>query len=107
MAEQIYMFCTVYILGKIAKRIPTFVQLQPGKKYYWCSCGLSKKQPMCDGSHKTMPEPKISPVAFEVTQEKKYLLCRCKQTNNRPFCDMSHVKTFIPAGIRQKLGIKL
>ncbi|OQR75429.1 CDGSH iron-sulfur domain-containing protein 3 [Tropilaelaps mercedesae] len=36
----------------------------------------------------------MSPVAFEVDQEKKYLLCR-------------HVKTFIPTGLRRKLGIKL
>ncbi|XP_003742579.1 CDGSH iron-sulfur domain-containing protein 3, mitochondrial [Galendromus occidentalis] len=95
------------IKGKIAKKIPAFVMLKPGKQYHWCACGLSKKQPFCDGAHKSMPEPMIKPIAFEVPTEKKYLLCRCKQTNNRPFCDLSHVKTFVPEGLRSMLGIKL
>ena len=28
------------------------VAVDKGKTYYWCSCGLSKSQPFCDGSHK-------------------------------------------------------
>ena len=28
------------------------VDLEEGKEYHWCSCGMSKKQPFCDGSHK-------------------------------------------------------
>ena len=28
------------------------ILVKKGKKYYWCSCGLSKSQPFCDGSHK-------------------------------------------------------
>ena len=28
------------------------VGVNKGKTYYWCGCGLSKKQPFCDGSHK-------------------------------------------------------
>ena len=27
------------------------VQVEKGKSYYWCSCGKSSKQPLCDGSH--------------------------------------------------------
>ena len=27
------------------------VELQKGKEYLWCACGMSKNQPFCDGSH--------------------------------------------------------
>jgi len=27
------------------------VEVEEGKTYYWCSCGKSKNQPFCDGSH--------------------------------------------------------
>lgn len=30
---------------------PIDVELKKGKSYAWCACGLSKKQPFCDGSH--------------------------------------------------------
>uniref|UniRef100_A0A023FGR2 Iron-binding zinc finger CDGSH type domain-containing protein n=1 Tax=Amblyomma cajennense TaxID=34607 RepID=A0A023FGR2_AMBCJ len=92
--------------GQIAKRYPTFVKLEADKTYSWCACGLSKKQPFCDGSHKGK-EPLIGPVKFTVNETKKYLICRCKQTNNRPFCDLTHVKTFIPESMRTALKIKL
>jgi len=34
----------------IAKDSPYAVELEPNKDYYFCRCGLSKKQPFCDGS---------------------------------------------------------
>ena len=44
----------------IAAKQPAGVELEAGKDYYWCSCGHSKNQPFCDGSHnavnKAMPE---------------------------------------------------
>nr|ABI52729.1 putative secretory protein [Argas monolakensis] len=92
--------------GQIAKQYPAYVLLEEGKQYTWCACGLSKKQPFCDGTHKSMEHP-IKPVRFAVTETKKYLLCRCKQTNNRPFCDLSHIKTFIPRSFRSMLNIRL
>ena len=36
----------------IAAKAPIAVEVEEGKNYWWCSCGLSKKQPFCDGSHK-------------------------------------------------------
>ena len=27
------------------------IPLEPGKTYYWCSCGKSKGQTFCDESH--------------------------------------------------------
>ena len=31
---------------------PYKAKVEKDKTYFWCSCGLSKKQPFCDGSHK-------------------------------------------------------
>lgn len=68
---------------------PIEVHLEAGKQYYWCSCGRSKNQPFCDGSHKgTDFEPK----AFSVDTSKSVWLCACKKTANAPFCDGAHSK---------------
>ena len=37
------------------------IEVEKGKSYFWCSCGKSLKQPLCDGSHK---ETKFKPIAF-------------------------------------------
>ena len=60
--------------------------LKPGK-YYWCSCGKSKKELFCDGSHKDSGK---EPVMFEVTEEQDVPLCGCRKTKNQPYCDGSH-----------------
>lgn len=36
----------------IAATTPFAIDVEKGKDYYWCACGLSKSQPFCDGSHK-------------------------------------------------------
>ncbi|MBI3143435.1 MAG: CDGSH iron-sulfur domain-containing protein [Bacteroidetes bacterium] len=74
--------------GAIAQKEPVAVDMEPGRKYYWCSCGLSSKQPWCDGSHKAANQ--FSPVAMTVEAPKKAWLCQCKQTNNAGYCDGSH-----------------
>ncbi|XP_023220262.1 CDGSH iron-sulfur domain-containing protein 3, mitochondrial-like [Centruroides sculpturatus] len=92
--------------GVIAKKIPKRVFLKEDKEYAWCSCGFSRKQPFCDGSHKTSPT-ELKPILFKPEKSGNYFLCRCKQTNNRPYCDLTHIKTFIPAALRDALKIKL
>ena len=37
--------------GQKAGDGPIAVEVEKDKSYYWCACGLSKKQPFCDGSH--------------------------------------------------------
>jgi CDGSH-type Zn-finger protein len=69
-----------------AQKFPYAVELAPGD-YYWCACGLSKKQPMCDGSHKTTT---FMPLKFTVTKADTYYLCGCKKTKGPPFCDGTH-----------------
>ena len=65
------------------------VNVEQGKSYYWCSCGKSSKQPLCDGSHKGTD---FSPILYKADLTKKMFFCNCKQTNNKPFCDGSHNK---------------
>lgn len=66
---------------------PYEVQLQQGKSYYWCSCGNSKNQPFCDGSHQGS---EFQPRQFVAEETKTVWLCGCKKTGDQPFCDGSH-----------------
>ncbi len=69
---------------------PVEVQLEPGR-YSWCSCGHSKNQPLCDGSHK---DPELctnrKSVKFEIFETQTVSLCLCKHTKTPPFCDGTH-----------------
>jgi len=76
-------------LPKIADKNPAAVELEPGKKYFWCACGESKNQPFCDGSHKVTS---FTPMPFEIAEKNTYYLCQCKQSGNKPFCDGTHKK---------------
>jgi CDGSH iron-sulfur domain-containing protein 3 len=72
---------------KIAQKGPYPVELEAGKSYFWCSCGLSANQPFCDGSHKTTDR---TPVKFDATESRTVYLCGCKHTANPVFCDGTH-----------------
>ncbi len=73
-------------LPKIAATSPTAVELEAGD-HWWCACGLSGQQPMCDGSHKGSG---IKSLKFTLEEKKKVWLCNCKHTKNPPYCDGSH-----------------
>lgn len=75
---------------KIAACNPTKVLVEKDKTYAWCTCGLSVKQPFCDGSHKTDPECDMKSLKITFEEEKEVWLCNCKHTKNPPFCDGSH-----------------
>lgn len=66
---------------------PIEVELIKGRIYSWCSCGLSFKQPFCDGEHMGTG---IKPKVFKAEKSGLHHLCMCKQTNNSPFCDCTH-----------------
>lgn len=71
---------------KVAQKSPYLVPLKPGT-YWWCACGQSKKQPLCDGSHKGT---EFSPIEFTVTEADVFAFCGCKRSKSPPFCDGSH-----------------
>lgn len=72
--------------GIIAEKSPQEVVLEKEKRYAWCACGRSDKQPFCDGTHQ---ETDLRPMVFKADGEKAWL-CRCKQTSNPPYCDGTH-----------------
>ena len=73
--------------GEIAAKSPIAVDVIPGRKYWWCACGRSQKQPFCDSAHKGT---EFSPVMFETDTAQTIYFCRCKQTGDRPRCDGTH-----------------
>jgi len=73
----------------IAQKSPYPVEVEAGKTYFWCSCGKSAKQPLCDGSHKGS---EFTPVKFEATETKTAYFCGCKHSASPVFCDGSHAK---------------
>ena len=72
------------------QKAPYKIKVEKGKTYYWCACGLSHKQPLCDGSHKQAG--KFKSLKYIATENKDVFLCGCKMTNHQPFCDGSHAK---------------
>jgi CDGSH-type Zn-finger protein len=71
----------------VAQRGAIAVELQAGKRYAWCACGRSGKQPFCDGSHQSSS---LQPLIFKAERDGTAWLCGCKASGGRPFCDGSH-----------------
>ena len=72
------------------QKVPYKIKVERDKIYFWCSCGLSQKQPFCDGSHKK--EGKFKSVKYVASSEKVVFFCGCKKTKSVPYCDGSHAK---------------
>ncbi len=73
---------------KIAARHPAVLELAAGKHAY-CTCGLSAKQPFCDGGHAGTD---FRPMIFELAEPCTKAICQCKHTANAPYCDGAHAK---------------
>lgn len=71
------------------QKAPYPVEVEAGKKYWWCACGRSKSQPFCDGSHKGTA---FAPVEFTAEKSEKVWFCGCKRSYKPPLCDGSHRK---------------
>lgn len=76
-------------LPKITEKKPQIVELQEGKTYLWCACGLTDKGAFCDGKHSGSG---FKPKVFKAEKTETKALCQCKQTKNAPYCDGSHNK---------------
>lgn len=72
---------------KIAACFPQQVEIEAGKKYAYCTCGLSENQPFCDGKHKGS---NFTPIVFEAEKSETAYYCQCKHTGNAPHCDGTH-----------------
>ena len=71
------------------QKAPYKIKVEKGKIYFWCSCGLSEKQPFCNGAHRGY---EFVPKIFTETEDKTIYLCNCKKTSNPPYCDGTHNK---------------
>lgn len=72
---------------KIATMHSIKINVEKGKTYSWCACGLSANQPFCDGSHKTT---EFKPVVYTADDDKLVGFCGCKHTKTQPLCDGAH-----------------
>ena len=71
----------------IAQKSPFAVEVEAGKSYWWCSCGKSAIQPLCDGSHKGSD---FSPVEYKAAKSEAVYFCGCKHSANGVLCDGAH-----------------
>ena len=70
-----------------AQTAPYQFEVETGRKYFWCACGRSKKQPFCDGSHSGTG---ITPIVYEAKEAKTVWFCGCKASGKKPLCDGTH-----------------
>lgn len=73
----------------IADNKPVKVTLSKGQEYHFCTCGRSKSQPFCDGSH---VGTSFNPKVIVSEEDGDAYLCACKHSGNKPFCDGTHKK---------------
>ena len=73
----------------VAQKTPYAVEVEAGKKYWWCSCGQSAKQPFCDGAHNGTS---FTPLEYAAAKDGTVYFCGCKATTRVPMCDGSHNK---------------
>lgn len=81
-------------LPRIAATQPFKTAVEQGKRYSWCSCGLTQTEPFCDGAHKAYKNEDgssvMKSVKYDATENKTVFFCGCKHTKTPPFCDGSH-----------------
>jgi CDGSH-type Zn-finger protein len=68
---------------------PFRINLKGRKRYLWCACGRSGKQPLCDASHEGT---RFEPVSYQAAEDITVAFCGCKFTKNPPFCDGTHAR---------------
>ncbi len=78
-------------LPRVAKYEPAIVKVEPGKKYSWCSCGLSDTQPYCDHAHRNIDGEPYKSIKVLFDKEEEVRFCQCKKTKTPPFCDDTHL----------------
>ena len=82
------------------------VAVDAGKTYYWCGCGLSSKQPFCDGRHKDDAKGR-NPIKYTAVSNRIVSFCTCKKTDLPPICDGSHKKIEKDEAVNEEDVLKL
>jgi len=72
----------------IAQKAPFALDVTEGRTYYWCACGRTKNEPLCDGSHKGTS---FSPIPHTAKKDGTLYLCGCKHSKAPPLCDGAHM----------------
>ena len=72
----------------MARKGPYGVVVEKGKSYWWCSCGRSKTQPFCDGSHQGTG---FEPIEYVAKENGLAAFCGCKRSSRKPACDDTHI----------------
>ena len=70
-----------------AQKAPYQIKVEAGRNYFWCACGRSTKQPLCDGSHSGTG---ITPTMYEAKETEDVWFCGCKASATKPLCDGTH-----------------
>jgi len=68
--------------GQNAGNEPIAVEVEKDKSYYWCSCGESKNQPFCDGSHK---DTEFTPATYKAEETKTVYFVLANKLITNPF----------------------
>ncbi len=71
----------------IVQKKPFHVDVTEGETYAYCTCGLSDKQPLCNGAHKSGD---FHPIKFTAKATETVHLCGCKRSAIEPTCDGAH-----------------
>ena len=66
---------------------PYSVDVEAGKSYFWCACGMTKTEPFCDGSHCGSG---AMPYAYKPKEAGTVYFCGCRESKMPPLCDGSH-----------------
>jgi len=73
--------------GKSTQNFPYKVDVEEGKSYFWCACGMSSNQPFCDGTHKGS---EFTPVKYTAEKDGAVAFCGCRASGHSPLCDGTH-----------------
>ncbi len=63
------------------------MQVKKREKMSFCSCRMTSKAPLCDGSHKGEG---FEPYRVTFDEDKTVSICGCYESSTMPYCDGSH-----------------